>query len=145
MKLTLSALAVVLSLTAGCATHEQAGTVAGAGVGAAAGHALTRGSVVGTLLGAIIGAAIGADIGRQMDAYDRERAAYALEYYASGEPYVWVNPDTGYEYRCTPTEPYDGAEGPCRDFTMQTVIDGQPQDVHGTACRQPDGTWQMVE
>ena len=137
--------ALSLFVATACATHEQAGTVAGAGVGAATGHALTRGSAVGTLLGAFIGAAIGADIGRQMDAYDRKRTAYALEYYGTGEAYVWVNPDTGYEYHCTPREAYDGAEGPCRDFVMQTYIDGRAENVEGTACRQPDGSWRMAQ
>jgi len=145
MKSSLSIVLVSTILSLGCATHEQAGAVAGAGVGAAAGNAMTRGSVVGTLIGAFIGAAIGADIGRQMDAYDRERAAYALEYYRTGEPYAWVNPDSGYEYRCTPMEAYDGNDGPCRDFVMQTIVDGRPEDVQGTACRQPDGTWRMVQ
>ena len=30
---------------------------------------------------------------------------------------------------------------PCRDFTTVTEIDGSRQQVQGTACRQPDGTW----
>ena len=32
----------------------------------------------------------------------------------------------------------------CRDFTQTIVIDGQPQDATGTACRQPDGGWRVV-
>lgn len=29
----------------------------------------------------------------------------------------------------------------CRAITTTAEIDGQPQTVHGSACRQPDGTW----
>jgi len=33
----------------------------------------------------------------------------------------------------------------CRDFSTTNVIDGRPQEVHGTACRQPDGSWRIVD
>ncbi|MBX7200153.1 MAG: hypothetical protein K1X51_12360 [Rhodospirillaceae bacterium] len=34
--------------------------------------------------------------------------------------------------------------GPCREFQTTIVIDGQQQPAHGTVCRQPDGTWRLV-
>lgn len=136
--------ALFLSLAA-CATHEQTGALTGAGVGAATGSALTRGSVVGTLLGAFIGAAVGAEIGRQMDEADRRHAAYALEHNPTNQPARWVNPDTGYEYTFTPTRTYQGGQGPCREFVMNALIGGQPEQVYGTACRQPDGSWQILQ
>jgi surface antigen len=142
---SLLVLASAVALATACATHEQAGAVAGAGVGAAAGNALTRGSFVGTLFGAVIGAAIGADIGRQLDEADRREAAYALEHYGTGEAYVWVNPDTGYRYSCTPVATFDGPDGPCRDFVLLTTVDGEPTEISGTACRAPDGTWRTID
>lgn len=33
----------------------------------------------------------------------------------------------------------------CRTITTTADIDGQPQTVRGTACRQPDGTWQTTD
>ena len=32
----------------------------------------------------------------------------------------------------------------CREYTTTTVIDGIEQKSHGTACRQADGTWRIV-
>jgi len=32
----------------------------------------------------------------------------------------------------------------CRQFTHTIYIDGKPQTARGTACRNPDGTWQPV-
>ncbi len=32
----------------------------------------------------------------------------------------------------------------CREYTTTTVIDGTEQKSHGTACRQVDGTWRIV-
>jgi len=144
-RLSTLVLAVSVAFGAACATHEQAGAVAGAGVGAAAGNALTRGSFVGTLFGAVIGAAIGADIGRQLDEADRRETAYALEHYRTGEAYVWVNPDTGYRYSCTPVASFEGPDGPCRDFVLLTTMEGEPAEIRGTACRGPDGAWRTTE
>ncbi|WP_327205054.1 hypothetical protein [Paraburkholderia kururiensis] len=33
----------------------------------------------------------------------------------------------------------------CRTITTTADIDSQPQTVRGTACRQPDGTWQTTD
>jgi hypothetical protein len=32
----------------------------------------------------------------------------------------------------------------CRQYQSTTTIDGRPQPTYGTACLQPDGTWQIV-
>jgi surface antigen len=31
----------------------------------------------------------------------------------------------------------------CREYRTTAAIDGKPQEIHGTACLQPDGTWQF--
>jgi surface antigen len=44
-----------------------------------------------------------------------------------------------------PTRTYFGNSGqPCRDFTTRASIDGRNQTIYGTACRQPDGSWQTM-
>ena len=131
---------LALGLT-GCATHEQAGGVTGAGVGALAGHAL--GGDIGMLFGAVAGAAVGSEIGRQVDERDRYRAAYILERNRINQGSTWVNPETGRAYRLTPTRTWESARGPCREFRMDAQVDGQWRPVYGSACRQPDGDWQI--
>jgi hypothetical protein len=32
----------------------------------------------------------------------------------------------------------------CREYTTTMAINGQPQQVTGTACLQPDGTWRII-
>jgi hypothetical protein len=63
-------------------------------------------------------------------------------------PVVYAAPPTAY---VTPPASYvtppasaamPGQE--CREYQTQTMIDGRPQPSHGTACRQPDGTWRIV-
>jgi hypothetical protein len=34
--------------------------------------------------------------------------------------------------------------GPCREFQQNIIIDGKRQKAHGTACRQPDGSWKIA-
>ncbi len=38
--------------------------------------------------------------------------------------------------------PYDTSF--CREYTRQIVIDGEEQTAYGTACRQSDGTWRIL-
>jgi surface antigen len=32
----------------------------------------------------------------------------------------------------------------CRSFTHTIYLDGRPETVRSTACRNPDGTWSSV-
>ena len=150
MKKTLiafGALVFALALALGCATKQQTGAVVGAGAGGAAGAAVTEGHPVGVLLGALFGAAIGSEIGRSLDEYDRRQAAIILEQNRTYEGGAWTNPDTGHIYRMTPVRTYqaEGDPGPCREFRMQAQVGDGWEEVYGTACRQRDGSWQIVE
>ena len=140
----LLALCAAATLTVGCATREQTGQVAGGVAGAAAGTQVGGGSgrTIATIGGAVLGAFIGGQIGSRMDENDHQRTSQALENSRTDETTQWVNPDSGNQYRIQPTNTYQAASGPCRDYTMQAVIDGRNETMSGTACRQPDGTWQ---
>jgi surface antigen len=96
-------------------------------------------------LGTLIGASIGGSVGRSMDEVDRMKVGATLETTRTGVTTRWENPDTGHEYAVTPTRTYETAEGPCREYTMDAQIGGRTEQVYGTACRQPDGSWRIVE
>jgi len=91
------------------------------------------------------GAAIGGAVGRSMTDTDRLKAAHTLESVRSGVPARWVNPDTGNSYVVVPTRTFDQAGAPCRDYTIDATIGGAKEKVVGTACRQPDGSWRVVQ
>jgi hypothetical protein len=58
---------------------------------------------------------------------------------------TWVNPDTGDSGTTVPTRTFENAVGqPCREFTQTVIIGGQRQEAYGTACRQPDASWKIV-
>jgi surface antigen len=70
---------------------------------------------------------------------------YALENNPTDQASDWVNPDTGHGGAVTPVRTYTDAEGrPCREFTTTIIIGGREEQGYGTACRQPDGSWQIV-
>ena len=145
-----SVIAVCVALTLfGCSTapsKQDQGMIIGAIAGGILGHQGGGGSgqVLATMIGTVAGAAIGGSIGRTMDDYDRMNASAALENVRTGVPSTWVNPDTGYEYVMTPTNTYDSGTGPCREYTLDATIGGKTEQIYGTACRQADGSWQIV-
>lgn len=149
--LSLCATALAVALLAGCATEpghekEQAGTVIGAVVGGVLGSQVGGGSgrTAATIAGTVVGGMIGGGVGRSMDDTDRMRTAMALESGRSGVASIWRNPDTGYQYSVVPQAAYQTAYGPCRPYTVDAVVGGRSEVVHGTACRQPDGSWRAA-
>ncbi|MDD3763354.1 MAG: RT0821/Lpp0805 family surface protein [Nevskiales bacterium] len=140
-------LALAMAVSACTMNQEQSGAVLGGAVGAAAGSAVGKGTgrTVAIILGALVGSQVGANIGRHMDEMDRIRTSQAMEYNRSGQSSAWRNPDTQVAYNVTPTKTYETAQGPCREFTMDAEVGGEPNTVYGTACRQADGTWKIVK
>jgi len=143
---TLSACILTLAIATGCQSpsNQQTGQIIGGLAGGLLGTQVGKGDgrtaaiIVGTLAGAYIGGAIG----ENMDQNDRRRAQDALESAPTNHTTSWRNPDSGNYYEVTPTRTYESATGPCREYTTEAVIDGRRETIYGTACRQPDGTWQ---
>jgi surface antigen len=146
----LTSLALTATLAVGgCATdqgqQEQTGMVIGGILGGVLGNQVGGGSgrTAAIIAGTLAGAAIGGAIGQSMDANDRERVSQSLETVRTGVPSRWHNPDTGNDFTVVPTRTYDTASGPCREYTIDAMIDGRTEKVYGTACRQPDGSWRV--
>ena len=139
-------LGIALPLTACNPTKQDVGTIVGGGTGAFMGSQIGSGTgqLAAVAIGTLVGGYLGSSIGQQMDELDRYRAQEALETAPTGTTARWKNPDTDIEYNVTPTQTYDTATGPCRDYTTEAVIDGRADIVYGTACRQSDGNWHAM-
>jgi len=124
-------------------SKEDVGMVSGAVLGGVIGHQIGHGTgnAIATVGGAALGGYVGSRIGRNMDREDQKKTAQALENSPDQRTSSWRNPNTGQSYSVTPKRTYEGADGPCRDFETTTDIDGRKETVHGTACRQADGSW----
>jgi surface antigen len=151
---TVIAAAVVLLLGAGCAQQgekQTIGTIGGAALGGLLGSQFGSGTgkLVATGAGVFIGGLIGSEIGRSMDEVDRMKANQAINTAHAaplGETITWNNPDSGHSGTVTPVRDGTSASGSyCREFLQTISIGGQTEEAYGTACRQPDGSWQIVQ
>jgi surface antigen len=103
------------------------------------------GKTVATITGVLAGMAAGSYLGKTMDAGDQYCAGQALEYAQDNRPVRWSNPDNNSSYVVTPVRTYEESGRYCRNYTTRVTTEGNTRTVTGTACRQPDGTWRMVE
>jgi len=139
-------LLVIGLIMSGCATKAQSGAGIGAVVGAALGSQFgpAENRKESALMGAAIGALLGYAVGNEMDKYDTAQLNQAFETGKSNTATTWVNPDTKNKYTVTPKPAVtDKAGRPCRDASIEAIIDGQPQTVVTRACRTPEGVWEL--
>lgn len=163
MRKPLIAIACSAALLAGCANagngpgefganKTTAGGLLGAVGGAVAGAQFGKGkgqlaaTAAGTLLGALIGSEIGSSLDRADQQY-AQRAQVQAQAAPIGQSIVWSNPETGHSGTVTPIRegriPSTGEY--CREFQQTVQVGGRSQQAYGTACRQPDGSWRVVQ
>jgi surface antigen len=126
----------------GAALGAAAGGTAGAIIGATTSHGPHQWAA--TAGGAILGLLLGGTVGHAVDTLDQSCAAEAVAYGPVGQPVGWASPTYGTQYQVTPVRQFAVNGATCREYTANAAIDGRWQQVRGTACRQPDGSWRMV-
>ena len=138
---------------AGCETGGQKqtiGTGAGAVLGGIAGSQVGSGSgrLWATGAGVLIGALAGSEVGKSLDRADQtylEGANTRAQSAPIGETITWNNPDSGNSGTVTPVKDGTSASGAyCREYQQTVYVGGEEQSGYGTACRQPDGSWKVV-
>ena len=139
-------------MNGGGVNKQDVGTLGGAIGGGVIGSTMGRGAgrTAATIGGALLGGILGNSIGKSLD--NADRAAYeatsqkALETAQPGQSLPWRNPNTGNSGTITPSNYYQNNDGQyCREYNQTIVVGGQKQSGYGKACRQPDGSWKIVE
>lgn len=155
-KLSVLILAVSVAM-AGCATNQYGprqttGGLAGAALGGLLGAQFGGhggGNLASTAIGVLVGGLIGSEIGRSMDEVDRMKANQAISRAKTapiGTKITWNNPNNDHHGSITPTRDGTSQSGQyCREFQETVTIGGKSQDAYGTACRQEDGSWRVVQ
>lgn len=135
----------------GSGNKRTAGTLIGGVAGGLLGSQFGKGSgkLAATGIGALAGALVGGSVGQSLDEYDKalmDRSyKQALEFSPSGSSVEWNNPDSGNGGSFSPTKTFKSNSGMyCREFQQDVNIGGKNQRAYGTACRQPDGSWQIT-
>ena len=146
---------LVISLAA-CAegqygNKQVGGAVIGGTLGGLVGSKIGsgKGQLAATAVGTLLGALAGSEVGKSLDRIDRMHAAQtsnaALEGNRAGQMSSWNNPDSGNSGNFTPTRTYRTSSGQyCREYQQTVMVGGREQSSYGTACRQPDGSWRIV-
>jgi surface antigen len=133
------------------APKQGAGTLLGAVGGALTGANVGkgRGRLVAVAAGTVMGAFLGGEIGRSLDPADRISIAKAQQhahFVPVGETIQWSNPESGNHGEIRPIREGRSNGGRyCREYHNSVVINGQSQQAYGVACRQPDGSWQVID
>lgn len=137
-------------LSGGGINKQDIGTLGGAIGGGIIGSNVGggKGAIAGTIAGTLLGGALGSSIGASLD--NADRAAYgdasqrALETAQPNQTLPWKGSNAS--GTITPSGYYKNPQGQyCREYTQKIVVAGKTQQGHGTACREPDGTWKIVE
>lgn len=156
---------LVTSMLAGCnppppGAGQDTGGVSkqdlGMGLGAIGGGIIGstmgggNGRIATTIAGALLGGFAGSSIGRSLDSADaaaaNRAAQQALENNQPGQSMPWKNNESGHYGSITPQAPYQTADGTyCREYQQNIVVGGKTQNAYGRACRQPDGSWKIIQ
>lgn len=133
-------------------SKQDIGTVMGAIGGGVIGSTMGkgRGQIATTIAGSLIGGMLGSSLGSSLDAADaryyNSATQQALETAPAGQPLPWKNPQSGNYGTVVAAAPYQQSDGSyCREYTQKVNIGGQTKNAYGKACRQPDGTWQIIQ
>ncbi len=127
-----------------CTQRPIIGTVVGGAAGGLIGNQFGRGHSdrgLATLGGVLLGAIIG----NSVDRADESCAYQALEYAQPNTQVAWVNPDDDYSYTVTPGAISKENGRYCREYQANVMVGGRLQEGYGRACRQPDGSWEVVD
>lgn len=126
----------------GGATGAVAGGLLGSQIGGGSGQVWAAGA--GVLLGSILGA----EVGRSLDKADLAYAGQATQTAHSapiGETVAWSNPESGNAGTITPVRDGQSSVGRyCREYQQTITIGGRQEQGVGTACQNPDGTWEII-
>ena len=124
---------------------EAIGTVGGAVGGALLGNMVGGGAgrVAATVAGGLIGGFLGNRVGNALD-QNAQQQAYAAQVGAvqSGHHTTWQSDSYNGYVDAGPIT--TDSRGTCRPYTHTIYINGQARRGQGMACRNPNGSWQIV-
>ncbi|NBX85643.1 MAG: glycine zipper 2TM domain-containing protein [Proteobacteria bacterium] len=142
--------ALTACTTDGLLSDENIGTGLGAVAGGVIGSQFGGGSgqTVATAIGALAGAWAGSKIVQGMNAQDRgyyNTAANKATTAPVGQPITWYNPQSGSQGTITATREGRTSDGAaCREYQQTVTIGGKTEKAYGTACKQADGSWKVM-
>lgn len=123
------------------------GGLAGAAAGGLAGAQIGKGKgqLAATALGTLVGFVIGQQVGQSLGRAEETCFSRTFEHVPDRETIVWNDGGHGAQYQVMPvrtSEPMNGMY--CREYQAKATVGGKVSETYGTACRQPDGSWKLM-
>ena len=153
-KILMGALLSSIALTACSEGAGITGADVGTGIGAVSGAVIGSqfgggsGKTVAAVVGALAGAWIGNKVAAGMTSQDRgyyETAASRAATAPVGQQITWSNPQSGNQGTIIPVrEGRDSNGSACREYQQTVTIGGKTERAYGTACKQADGSWKVI-
>lgn len=140
MRIRLVLVAGLLVGVAGCGTTGSSqGSAAATSAGAA-----DSGKIIAAMSGGLINGSIGAGLS-QSEKRNALQAEYkALEYTASGQPVGWKGDQPSHYGQVIAAQPYRVGSQDCRQYAQTVYAGGAGATARGTACRNADGSWSLL-
>jgi surface antigen len=140
---------IMLSLSS-CSnwSKQDTGVAIGAASGAALGGLFFHGDskIPAMILSGVAGGILGGSIGRSMDAQDRANMTRAITTTPVNHTATWTNTTTQTTYQVTPVRKYRTNKNRyCREYQTTVIVGGEAKKAYGTACRKPDGQWEIIK
>ena len=88
--------------------------------------------------------AVGMSDGMAVEGSDRDCVIGALEMLPDERQIAWTG-EAGELFRVSTERTFRSRDLLCRDYTAQIQIGGRKQQTIGTACRRPDGQWEILD
>jgi surface antigen len=119
------------------------GAAAGGYVGSTIGKG--KGKLAATAIGTLVGAVLGQSVGEQLARAEDICFSQTFEHVPDREMITWNDAQRGARYEVIPKNTVKTTAGEyCREYTARATVNGKPVETYGTACRQPDGSWRLI-
>lgn len=132
---------------AGCGTTgSNQGAVAVLGTGGASGSAggAVSSSVIAAMGGGLVSGSIGVGLSQGEKRSALEAEYKALEYTASGQAVGWKGDQASHYGEVVAAQPYRVGSQDCRQYAQTVHTGGAGATARGTACRNTDGSWSLL-
>ena len=95
--------------------------------------------------GGLVGGPFGAKLERPDRTLAFEAEYKALEYSKGGELVAWAGKTDAISGKVVAAQPYRVGSQDCRQYSHEMNLSGTVTNARGTACRNVDGTWTLLE
>ena len=123
------------------------GGLVGAAAGGLAGSQIGKGKgqLAATAVGTLVGFVLGQQVGQSLSRTEETCFSRTFEHVPDRETIVWNDGRHNAQYQVMPvrtSEPMNGMY--CREYQAKATVGGKVSETYGTACRQPDGSWKLM-